>query len=184
MLNKSTLFNHILDWGVSKCSFIVNETEYTQGYYLADGIYPECSTLVKSFTNSKDPNSIKFKQRHKAARKDVVKAFDVLQARWAIVRGVGRAWSMKVISDILYTCITLHNMIVENEGSDVTNWSSGDEDEDDDDTEDDDDDSSNYTRGAVMEFEQSLKKFDDLCDMSMNRGRRDGLKEQIWKLEN
>lgn len=121
MLNKSTLFNHILDRGVSKCSFIVNETEYTQGYYLADGIYPESGTLVKSFINPEDPKSVKFKQRHESARKDVVKAFDVLQARWAIVQGVGRAWSMKVISDILCTCIILHNMIVENEGSDINN---------------------------------------------------------------
>nr|XP_043620267.1 uncharacterized protein LOC122592123 [Erigeron canadensis] len=51
------------------------------GYYLADGIYPECTTLVKSFKCPMDPKTSKFKRFQESARKDVERAFGVLQGR-------------------------------------------------------------------------------------------------------
>ncbi|XP_042415158.1 uncharacterized protein LOC122004316 [Zingiber officinale] len=90
MLNESPIFNDVLKGNAPEVNFIVNGTQYTKGYYLTDGIYPEWATFVKSFSCPQDPKRIKFKERQEAARKDVERAFGVLQARWAIIRGLGR----------------------------------------------------------------------------------------------
>ncbi|XP_061993701.1 flowering time control protein FY-like [Rosa rugosa] len=50
-----------------------------------------------------------------AYRKDVERAFGILQARWAIIRGPARGWSKENLQYIMMTCIILHNMIVEDE---------------------------------------------------------------------
>ena len=47
------------------------------------------------------------------ARKDVERAFGVLQARFSIVRGPARLWKLEVLKDIMKACIILHNMIIE-----------------------------------------------------------------------
>ncbi|XP_047948761.1 uncharacterized protein LOC125194544 [Salvia hispanica] len=60
-----------------------------------------------------------------AARKDVERAFGVLQARWVIVKGPVRFWYKEVIAHVMYLSIILDNMIVEDEGAGVTNWGDG-----------------------------------------------------------
>ncbi|XP_038678378.1 uncharacterized protein LOC119979822 [Tripterygium wilfordii] len=49
------------------------------------------------------------------ARKDVERAFEVLQAKWAITQGPVRFWDEETITNILNCCIILHNMIIEDE---------------------------------------------------------------------
>ncbi|RWR76319.1 putative nuclease HARBI1 [Cinnamomum micranthum f. kanehirae] len=49
-----------------------------------------------------------------SARKDVDRAFGVLQARFAIVRGPARFWDRQTLHHIMKACI-MHNMIVEDE---------------------------------------------------------------------
>lgn len=60
------------------------------GYYLADGIYPEWSTLVKTIPAPRGNKNKYFAQQQERVRKDVERAFGVLQARFAIVRGPAR----------------------------------------------------------------------------------------------
>ena len=55
-----------------------------------------------------------FAQMQKRARKDV-DMFGLLQARWAIIRNHVRQWDPKMISIIIFACIILHNMIIEDE---------------------------------------------------------------------
>ena len=50
-----------------------------------------------------------------ALRKDVERAFGVLQARFAIFAQPARAWSKEKLHRIMRTCIILYNMIVEDE---------------------------------------------------------------------
>ncbi|CAH9090366.1 unnamed protein product [Cuscuta epithymum] len=52
---------------------------------------------------------------NKAFRKDVERAFGILQARWAIVRGPARLHDIQTLGDIMLACIIMHNMIVEDE---------------------------------------------------------------------
>nr|GEY71356.1 hypothetical protein [Tanacetum cinerariifolium] len=82
VLDNSPLFDALLDDLAPVVSYVVNEVEYRNGYYLADEIYPEWASFVKSFTVATDPNHTYFKQRQESARKDVERAFGVLQGRW------------------------------------------------------------------------------------------------------
>ncbi|XP_047949577.1 uncharacterized protein LOC125195473 [Salvia hispanica] len=68
-----------------------------------------------------------FASRQEAAHKDVERAFGVLQSRWAMVKGPSRMWYIPNIDDIMYACIILHNMIVESEGDELTQWTNEDD---------------------------------------------------------
>ncbi|XP_035844063.1 uncharacterized protein LOC118490503 [Helianthus annuus] len=49
----------------------VSVVEYRRGYYLADGIYPSWSTIVKTIPFPEDEKRKKFAKRQEAARKDI-----------------------------------------------------------------------------------------------------------------
>ena len=57
----------------------------TMGYYIVDSIYSPWSTFVKTISDPKTKKRIFFAQAQEAHRKDIERAFDVLQARFATV---------------------------------------------------------------------------------------------------
>lgn len=63
-----------------------------------------------------------FTERQESARKDVERAFGVLQARFAIIRKPALAWSVDLLWKIMMTCIIIHNMIVEDERDTYLNY--------------------------------------------------------------
>ena len=66
------------------------EKKYNMGYYLADGIYPKWSTLVQTIHQPRGPKNKLFAMKQEGCRKDVERAFEVLQSRFAIVAGPAR----------------------------------------------------------------------------------------------
>ncbi|XP_058761649.1 uncharacterized protein LOC131635064 [Vicia villosa] len=95
--------------------YTINGTSYNMGYYLAYGIYLEWATFIKTISMPQGENKKLFAQHQESARKDVERAFGVLQSRFAIIRGPARAWHMETLKYTIYACIILHNMIVEDE---------------------------------------------------------------------
>jgi len=85
------------------------------GYDLADGIYPKWSTIVQTFRDPHSQQKKYFAMKQESCRKDVERAFGVLQSRFAIIAGPSRFWRKEVLHDIMTTCIILHNMIIEDE---------------------------------------------------------------------
>jgi len=83
---------------------------------LADGIYPEWAAFVKSINSPQLQKHKVYAAEQEGARKDVERAFGVLQARFNIVRRPTRSWSIRIIRQIMKACVILHNMIVEDEG--------------------------------------------------------------------
>lgn len=65
--------------------------------------------------NPQGPKKKYFAARQESCRKDVERAFGVLQSKWAIITGPARVWSKQVLHDIMTTCIIMHNMIIEDE---------------------------------------------------------------------
>ena len=59
--------------------------------------------------------NLDFHNAQAAARKDVERAFEILQVQFAIVRGPARFWDQKILWYIMNTCVIMHNMISENE---------------------------------------------------------------------
>lgn len=116
VLHRSPLFAKLAEGTAPQVNYSINGHDYTMGYYLADGIYPGWATFVKSISQPMGNKRKYFAKAQEAARKDVERAFGVLQSRFAIVRGAARMWDTKTIGDIMKACVIMHNMIVEDEG--------------------------------------------------------------------
>ena len=84
-------------------------------YYLADGIYPSYPTFVKSIRLPQSEPDKLFAKHQEGCRKDIKRAFGVLQARFKIIREPARLWDIADLGIIMRSCIILHNMIVEDE---------------------------------------------------------------------
>jgi hypothetical protein len=115
VLHKSPVFSPYLSQQSPNVSFTVNGYSYNMGYFLADGIYPEWQAFVKIVRNPIDHKKAFFARAQEAVRKDIERAFGVLQARWVVVRGPAYGWDHDEISNIMTTCIILHIMIIEDE---------------------------------------------------------------------
>ena len=103
-----------------RVQYQVNGHHYGLPYYLTDGIYPRWSTFIQSISNPQSPEEQLFAKVQESTRKDVERAFGVLQARFAIVKNPAILWDKRQIGMVMRTCIILHNMIVENERNGYT----------------------------------------------------------------
>ncbi|KAJ9556109.1 hypothetical protein OSB04_010723 [Centaurea solstitialis] len=127
------------------------------------------SIFVKSFPCPQDPKRKLFKQRQEGARKDVERAFGVLQSRWVIIKGPSRLWHREELSDIMRTCIILHNMIVEDEGDMMINW-----------IDEEVDNSTQIFQGSTHEFQEYLQRNSEICSNEVHHQLRADLVEHIW----
>ena len=93
----------------------MNDHEYNIGYFLSDGIYPKWATFVKTIHLPQGPKARLFAERQESVRKDVERAFGVLQARFDITRGPTRNMDKVELGMIMKACVILYNMIVEDE---------------------------------------------------------------------
>lgn len=121
VLDNSHLFDGIVSGKTPTFNYVVNGHTYNMGYYLSDGIYPKWATLIQTISQPINAKQKYFAEAQEAARKDMERAFGVLQARFAIVKGVVRFWDREECGRIMKTCIILHNMIVESE-EDPEDW--------------------------------------------------------------
>ncbi|GJY43578.1 ALP1-like protein isoform X1 [Tanacetum coccineum] len=115
ILNNSSLFDDLLDGIDPVAPFECNEVTFEKGYYLADDIYPQWASFVKSFTVASLEKNVLYKRKQEGARKDIERAFGVLQGRWRIISQLTRAWTINKLRRVMHTCIILHNMILEDQ---------------------------------------------------------------------
>uniref|UniRef100_A0A0D3API2 Myb-like domain-containing protein n=1 Tax=Brassica oleracea var. oleracea TaxID=109376 RepID=A0A0D3API2_BRAOL len=100
ILDRSPIFDDIFNGNAPQVNFYVNGTEgLPQG----------------------EKNSL-FAKTQETVRKDVERAFGVLQARFAVVKNPSKLWDKDKIANIMRACIILHNMIVEEERSSFTQY--------------------------------------------------------------
>ncbi|XP_024016256.1 uncharacterized protein LOC112089735 [Eutrema salsugineum] len=115
VLERSPVFDDVLQGKAPKVKYIVNGHQYRLAYYLTDGIYLKWATFVRSFTHPEGEKAKLFAKCQESVRKDVERAFGVLQARFAIVKNPALIWDKVKIGKIMRACIILHNMIVQDE---------------------------------------------------------------------
>ncbi|XP_057524025.1 uncharacterized protein LOC130803843, partial [Amaranthus tricolor] len=101
VLYRSPLLVDLFEGRAPPVNFTVNGNKYGMAYYLTDGIYPKWATFIQSITESQTAKVRLFAQHQEAARKDVERAFGVLQARFAIIRKPSLAWNEERLSDII-----------------------------------------------------------------------------------
>lgn len=88
VLNASPLFEDTFQGIAPAVKFKVNGSTYRQWYYLADGIYPDWPVFGKTLPPGVEPDKRRFSKMQEAARKDVERAFGVLQSRWHIMQKI------------------------------------------------------------------------------------------------
>jgi hypothetical protein len=115
VLHRLTVLDDLANGRAPPVEFTLNHNNYHMDYYLADGIYPDWGTLVKTISAPLSNKHKLFAERQESCRKGVECAFGVLQARWKILHNPARLWKQSDMNAILRACIILHNMIVEDE---------------------------------------------------------------------
>ena len=114
-IERTHIFSNLAEGRAPAVNYSINGNNYTIGYYLVNDIYPKWSTFVKIIPAPLRQKEKLFVEAQKTHRKDVERAFKVLQARFAIVRGPTRFFHLEMLQDIMKACIILHNMIIEDE---------------------------------------------------------------------
>ncbi|GJX87068.1 ALP1-like protein [Tanacetum coccineum] len=122
VLRQSPIFNDLKSRRAPDVPFMANNVPYKRGYYLTDGIYPQWAVPIKSIKNlgTNDYKRLLYKTKHEAARKDVERAFGVLKTKWKVIKYPARGMSRRRLSDVMYTCIILHNMIIHDNGEAIS----------------------------------------------------------------
>jgi hypothetical protein len=115
VLQCSPVFYDVANGKAPPVDFSVNGNTYSLGYYLADGIYHQWATLVKNISAPISNKQKVFAAQQEACRKDVERAFGVLQAKWKILHGPTHLWKQKTLNSIMCACVILHNMVIEDE---------------------------------------------------------------------
>ncbi|XP_071727175.1 uncharacterized protein [Rutidosis leptorrhynchoides] len=97
----------------------VNGVEYKRGYYFANEIYPTWASFVKAFSSVVDEKRVYFSKKQSGARKDIERTFGILQGRWHILQQPARAYEVNHMKRLMYTCIILYNIIIEDIGYNI-----------------------------------------------------------------
>jgi hypothetical protein len=115
VLHRSPVFDNFAAGQRPQTEFHVNGTKYNMTYYLADGIYPDWATLVKTYSEPVSQKKRIYAETQESARKDVERAFGVLRSKFRIIYITARLWSHSDLNNIIRACVILHNMVIEDE---------------------------------------------------------------------
>ncbi len=115
VLDRSPLLFDYLRSPGQNINFKINGHEYHQAYFLVDGIYPPWANFVQTLSHPQGQKRCYFAKMQEAARKDVERCFGVLQARFSIIKQPCRLWCADTMKSVMKACITLHNMIIEDD---------------------------------------------------------------------
>ncbi|XP_021851893.2 uncharacterized protein [Spinacia oleracea] len=96
-----------------------NEINVLQQSSVFDDIY---QVFIPAIRMPMNPVDDLFTQRQESVRKDVERAFGVLQSRFAIIQRPALVWDGHLLWEIMLACIILHNMIVEDERDTYQNY--------------------------------------------------------------
>ncbi|XP_042985320.1 uncharacterized protein LOC122313991 isoform X2 [Carya illinoinensis] len=118
VLDRLFIFFDLAQGRTPTVNYTINGHNYAIEYYLNDGIYPQWATFVKTISAPQGNKKKYFAAAQKSVTKDVERAFGVLQARFAIIRGPVWFFHIETLNEIIMACIILHNMIIEDERAD------------------------------------------------------------------
>ena len=88
-------------------------------YFLVDGIYPDWSIFVKTFSCPTEQKKKKFAVMQEKVRKDIENAFGIVVSRFHALEHPLRQWYVEDMRDLVHCCCILRNMIIVHRYGDV-----------------------------------------------------------------
>jgi Plant transposon protein len=88
------------------------EVEFDRCFFLCDGIYPKYSRFVKGMKQPIGEGERRFTAWQESARKDIERAFGVLQCKFKAISSPIYLINEKAIANMVGCCLILHNMAV------------------------------------------------------------------------
>jgi len=105
ILDRSPLMSDLCKGKYARCDYVMNEKQKDEPYWLVDGIYTELSCFVKTIAEPQGEKDQLFACRQESVRKDVERAFGVLQNLWRILKTPCEFWYRSDIITIAYACL-------------------------------------------------------------------------------
>jgi hypothetical protein len=93
--------------------FYIAGLHFSKLWVLVDGIYPQIARFVQTISVPLGRKWKRYVVWQESSRKDIERAFGVLQGKFHVVRYPIERWDLRRIQEIVTTCIVLHNMMVE-----------------------------------------------------------------------
>lgn len=90
----------------------IGTERFDQLYMLGDGAYPRYTRFVKSIKQPITPQERVFSEWQESARKDIERAFGVLQCRFQWLQRPVHTMDLQTISNRVACCLILHNICV------------------------------------------------------------------------
>jgi hypothetical protein len=114
--NRSCLLKAFLDGSFARdvdFEFTIGEDKvFNRLWILVDGIYPELSRFVKTLQEPVGRKACRYAVWQESARKDIERAFGVLQRKFRVLVGKNELWYVRDIGNVVKCCLCLHNMMV------------------------------------------------------------------------
>jgi hypothetical protein len=82
-------------------------------FFCVDGIYPPWARFLKTISAPMNPKQVSFSKWQEGTRKDIERGFGQLQGAFRIVANPIFAMKLARVSNIVLSCVILHNMRVE-----------------------------------------------------------------------
>ena len=92
--------------------FKISTEQFNKVFILVDGIYPEYSRFVKGIKVPVTRREKKFSQWQEACRKDIERAFGILQGKFQCMARPFHQWDLERLTNRVACCLVLHNMCV------------------------------------------------------------------------
>ena len=120
VLNASPLIAKLLKEEFYVPPYIINGTERNWPIFLVDNIYPRWRPFLKSIKSPTNPKDRLFAHCQEGCRKDVERAFGILQSRFFVLAQDSRYWTPSKMHYVIKACVILHNMITKDEMTELS----------------------------------------------------------------
>lgn len=117
ILSFSSLLEQLLDGSFGDLEdelvpYKISAEEFMKLFILVDGIYPQYSRFVKGFKQPVTVREKKFSEWQEACRKDIERAFGVLQGKFQCMARPFHQMVLPLVGTRVACCLILHNMCV------------------------------------------------------------------------
>jgi hypothetical protein len=92
--------------------YVVGDESFDRMFVLVDGIYPKYSRFVRGLPQPVTDKEVRFTKWQESSRKDIERAFGVLQCKWKVLSYPIHTKNTDSIAKLMECCTILHNMAV------------------------------------------------------------------------